>query len=262
MKNSGRMGREFAPDTQKKLRERVAFMCSYPYCRRLTVRMKAGTDDSVVLGEAAHICGAAPGSARFDNAMSASECKSFANGIWLCTFCARMIDKEWRKFPTEVVRRWKDDAEIYVEGLTTQDTRLRQLRSLATSALSSLRILTALPGPGPATDQTFRGDGGLPLWRAFLEGEQLLFENSFLKEADIVRAIAHDLGHLIQPACSRIPPGSFLDITEWKDKRVRTLMIDVMQFTGESYSRYLETERELVQGYKANHCRGAAILSL
>src|SRR4029077_4446327 len=127
------------------------------------------------------------------NSMSDEECRSFENGIWLCDICARLVDDDRADYQKATLRAWKKGAEIYVAELSTQDTRLRQLRGLVAHTLSALRILTALPGPGPRVDQTFQDAGDIPLARRFIESEQLLFENDFLDEAEKVRVIGGEL---------------------------------------------------------------------
>src|SRR4029077_16057016 len=145
----GRAGRDFPETIKRCLGERVAYKCSNPLCRRLTIRPQSGSFGAVRQGKAAHICGAAPGAARSRNSMSDEECRSFENGIWLCDICARLVDDDRADYPEATLRAWKKGAEIYVAELSTQDTRLRQLRGLVAHTLSALRILTALPGPGP-----------------------------------------------------------------------------------------------------------------
>ncbi len=183
--------------------------------------------------------------------MSNEECRSFRNGIWLCNICARKVDVDWRKYEPDVLRRWKEDTEVYVESLSTQDSRLRQLRALVAPTLSALRYLTALPGPGPNLDQTYSA-GGLPISRIFLEGEQLLFENSFEREAGTVLEIADELEYSIRPVCRRLMDPQYLDISCWKNDVVKKLMIDVMQFSQQAYERYLRREAQLVKAFRQN----------
>ncbi|SRR6266487_4327914 len=242
-----RAGRDFSADTKRRLRERVAYMCSHPLCRRLTVRPQSGSFDVVRQGKAAHICAASPGGPRSNKMMSNQECCSFQNGIWLCDICARLVDDNREDYPETMLRTWKTDAEIYVAELSTQDTRLRQLRGMVTHTLSALRILTALPGPGPTFDQTFADAGNIPLARRLIESEQLLFENGFLAEAENVKIIGDELVARIHAGVMANPPNNYLDISEWKNQKVKILMIDVMRFSDQSYQRYLEREMQMVR---------------
>jgi hypothetical protein len=229
----------------------VAYMCSNPLCRRLTIRPQSGSFSAVRQGKAAHISGAAPRSARSKSTMSDEECRSFENGIWLCDICARLVDDNRAEYPEATLRKWKTGAEIYVAELSTQDTRLRQLRGLVAQTLSALRILTALPGPGPRVDQTFQDAGSISVARRLIESEQLLFENGFLDEAEKVQKIWGELASRVHVAVSRNPENTFLDISGWKNKQVRVLMIEVMRFSEKSYERYLDREMWMVRDAQA-----------
>jgi hypothetical protein len=46
------------------------------------------------VGVAAHICGALPGSARYDAAMTSGSRSHADNGIWLCQTCAKKVDSD------------------------------------------------------------------------------------------------------------------------------------------------------------------------
>ena len=67
------------------------------------------------IGKAAHICAAAQGGPRYNAQMTPDERKSAVNGVFLCSNCADMIDKNnGADFPVEVLRRWKDEHEKWV----------------------------------------------------------------------------------------------------------------------------------------------------
>ena len=74
---------EFTPTTRQKAAQRVGYLCSCPWCRKLTTGpSKEGDDKISSVGEAAHICAAAPGGPRFDPNMTPKERKSINNCIW------------------------------------------------------------------------------------------------------------------------------------------------------------------------------------
>lgn len=237
---------EFTETTKRKLSGRVAYMCSNPLCRRLTAKRCADTDGVVHSGMASHIHAAAPGGPRSDPSMTASQRKSPQNGIWLCNICGHEVDRNRAKYPAAKLRRWKDDAESYVETLHTQDSRLRQLRMIATDLLSSIRLLTAIPGPGNDLDQTFRTAGQIPVSRVLIEVEQTLFENGFRTEADRVFVLYEQIMQL-EALMRRKPSGTCLDISAWKDRAVKDLMLKVMRFSPGSFDRYLARERSMVR---------------
>lgn len=136
--SSRRQNREFSQAVRQRLAERVAFMCSNPLCRRLTVKRAAEGDGVVHQGKASHILPASPSGPRAGKAGQADElCRSLENGIWLCDICAREVDDNRANYPVVTLHQWKDEAEHYVEELVTQDTRLRQLRGMLSPLLSS-----------------------------------------------------------------------------------------------------------------------------
>ncbi|MFA6544546.1 MAG: hypothetical protein WCS99_08985 [Limisphaerales bacterium] len=180
------------------------------------------------------------------------ECKSFTNGIWLCTKHAREVDgPDWNNYPADLLRNWKAEAERYVEELVTQDSRLRQLRILMAGILSRFRIATALPGPGPSFDRSMFGEGQIDLTRLFIELDQTLFDNEFLSEADHVRKLQTDL-EKVYLQIKQTPPDAHLDISNWKNGWVQRLMIDILHFKGASFARYMETETRMVNDAKTN----------
>ena len=256
----GRAGREFAESVKRRLRERVAYMCSNPLCRRLTVRPQAGTTQVVRQGKAAHIVAAAPGGARSNPTISDAACRSFDNGIWLCDICARLVDDDRDDYPASKLQAWKTEAEGYVAELSTQDTRLRQLRGMVTETLSSLRILSALIGPGPRFDQTFQDANSIPLARRLIEAEQLLFENGFIDEANKVRSIGDQLVQRVYTGVRTNPNNAFLEISSWKNRQIRVLMIEIMRFSEESYQRYLDREMGMVRDALTNHRAAGAVI--
>jgi hypothetical protein len=66
---------------------------------------------SVNVGEAAHITAAAHGGKRYDPSITPQERAADANAIWLCDLCAALIDKDEKRYPVELLRKWKGDAE-------------------------------------------------------------------------------------------------------------------------------------------------------
>lgn len=241
-----RKNREFTLSIRRQLAERVAYMCCNPLCRRLTIKRSADSYEAVRSGKACHIHSAGKNGPRAKADMTDNECKAFENGIWACDTCAREIDDNESKYSAEELRRWKDEAEEYVEGLVTQDTRLRQLRVMMQSSLSCLRLVTAVLGPGSACDQTFENAGRIPVARLLIEAEQALFENGFAVEADSLLRIKEEMD-LVLSAMSRNCPGQYLDISSWKNEIIRRLMVDILRFSDASYGRYLDREMAMVR---------------
>lgn len=110
----GSMKRQnFPKKTILLLRDRAGDICSKPDCRVHTVGSSSGEQKSVSIGVAAHICAALPGGARYNSEMSEHERKSYDNGIWLCQSCSRLIDVDEARFPVELLKKWKLQAESY-----------------------------------------------------------------------------------------------------------------------------------------------------
>lgn len=244
----GRQGNEFSPKIIKNVRERSAFICNRPLCRKLTVKASYDNDtDSDILGEAAHIYPAAKNWARFDESIHPIFIKSQKNAIWLCRECARLIDKNPKKYTVEVLFKWKLDLELYVQGLTTQDSRLRQLRLTLSPSLSAMRILSALPGPGPGRfDQTFFLGNNIPLSRVLIETSQILYENDFLRESEQFNGIITELESIYRQI-EKIAPNSHLNISGWKNKIIRFLMIDILNYSIDSFDQHLISENRLTE---------------
>ena len=103
---------EFTQKVIQKLRDRVNGVCSNPNCRNITVGpQELSCDKSSILGQAAHICAAAPGGPRYDPSMTVEQRKSISNAIWLCDICAKRIDRELSRYPVQLLQAWKIESE-------------------------------------------------------------------------------------------------------------------------------------------------------
>ena len=134
---------DFTKPTILQLRDRVANLCSNPHCRRNTVAANLeSTDSRTIVGEAAHICAASSGGPRFDQGMTTKDIKSFENGIWLCSICHKIIDREPRNYPVEMLKSWKVSAEEYasknlgIKHRTDEDIKESQQSLLSVMSLN------------------------------------------------------------------------------------------------------------------------------
>jgi len=93
------------------LAKRAGNTCSNPECGALTAGPADDQDRAIVVGEAAHIYGARPGSARFLNTMTDASRGDVTNGIWLCRNCHKMVDADPAQFPAELLFEWRRDHE-------------------------------------------------------------------------------------------------------------------------------------------------------
>ena len=102
---------EFTTKTKLRIAKRAGWLCSDPECRRLTVGATSNGDGEIMVGEASHICAAAPGGPRYDSGMSKDERRSAKNGIWMCKVHGTSVDSDDPKFTVELLRGWKAQAE-------------------------------------------------------------------------------------------------------------------------------------------------------
>src|ERR1700733_2530734 len=103
---------EFSAKTKRAVAMRASWHCSLTGCARPTVGPSEESSEAVtMIGEAAHICGAAPGSRRYDASMTSEERASIDNAIWLCADHAEMIDRDEATYPVEKLRAMKREHE-------------------------------------------------------------------------------------------------------------------------------------------------------
>jgi len=91
--------------------ERVNFLCSNPLCGVGTIGPRTEPGKSIKLGVAAHITAAALGGPRYDPKLTDEQRASAENGLWLCQNCAKLIDNDVLRFPTQLLRHWKASTE-------------------------------------------------------------------------------------------------------------------------------------------------------
>jgi len=106
----------FTPNIKRKLAERVAYRCSNPNCSNITIGPNTDEFKSTNSGIAAHITSAAPGGARYDNSLTSEQRIHINNGIWLCSICAGIIDRDEQKYTVDLLKKWKIDTERQVEN--------------------------------------------------------------------------------------------------------------------------------------------------
>ena len=86
-------------------------VCAYPECRVRLTQGPSGSDEGVVIGEAAHIFGERAGSARFDVSKSIEFLNSAENLIYLCPTHHTLVDKQRETYTTEELLSWKSNHE-------------------------------------------------------------------------------------------------------------------------------------------------------
>ena len=93
------------------LLRRAANQCSNPECAAITSGPSTDINKAVLIGEAAHIFGGQPGSARYDPTINSSERRAITNALWLCRNCHKKIDADPVRFPAELLFRWRSSHE-------------------------------------------------------------------------------------------------------------------------------------------------------
>ena len=102
---------DFTKKTIDILAKRVGYLCSNPDCRKPTVGPNSAKDKATIVGIGAHITAASSGGPRYDGTLTTEQRKDIDNGIWLCTNCATLIDKDPGSFPIAMLNDWKNVSE-------------------------------------------------------------------------------------------------------------------------------------------------------
>ncbi|TFY85183.1 hypothetical protein DYL59_26670 [Pseudomonas kairouanensis] len=92
------------------MRQRAGEACSNPECR-VPTSGPCGSEKVTSIGVAAHIHAAAPGGKRYLASMTSEERIHINNGIWLCSNCSVIIDRDVEIYPAELLLKWKTSAE-------------------------------------------------------------------------------------------------------------------------------------------------------
>ena len=148
---------DFSEQVKQVLRDRVGGFCSNPQCRASTTGPHTDSGKRLSIGKAAHITAAAPGGPRYNPNLSPDQRSSAENGIWLCSNCADLIDKDPASYPIEVLINWKMQAE------TEQNNRLLNPNYKGGTTVNNPVVINA--GAGSNVNVT------LNLWREL--GENL-----------------------------------------------------------------------------------------
>ena len=118
---------DFSRDTVDKLGRRAGFHCSNPDCGALTSGPQEGNIGAINIGEAAHIYGARPGSARYTVTLSSAARGDITNGIWLCRNCHKLVDSDPQRYTPELLFKWRIERESDIaERLGKPGEQIRQ----------------------------------------------------------------------------------------------------------------------------------------
>lgn len=165
---------DFSADTKRALRERVGGRCSRPECGRLTVSPNAHDPRRVdITGRAAHITAAQDGGPRFNAGLTNEERRSAHNGIWLCSDCADLIDKnEGEGFRVEQLSSWKraaEDSQSFAARLRVRARRPTWMDRLKTPHYVNVPRLLHIVGNDALGGDTLASlENGFPKGRAII----------------------------------------------------------------------------------------------
>lgn len=106
----------FPADVIEAIRKRAGGLCSMPNCRAATTGPSESRVGGVTnVGVAAHITAAAPGGPRYDPDMTPEQRRARENGIWVCQVHGKAIDDDEQRYPTDLLRAWRDRAETLAD---------------------------------------------------------------------------------------------------------------------------------------------------
>lgn len=124
---------DFSKKTKTAAAMRAGWHCSLTGCAKPTVGPSEESSEAVtIIGDTAHICGAAPGSRRYDASMTAAKRASIDNAIWLCTDHARLVDRDEITYPVEKLRAMKRERE----AVCAKEVRLGKSHDLGAGLLA------------------------------------------------------------------------------------------------------------------------------
>lgn len=101
---------------------------------------------SVNIGQGAHIAAAAEGGPRYNPKMTTEERSSATNGMWLCSNCHDIIDRDVREYPIAKLKKMKREAEERARrevGVAARDSIARgsEVDGSLTSGVSAATIV-------------------------------------------------------------------------------------------------------------------------
>ena len=101
---------DFSEGTKRDLALRASHICSI--CKRSTSGPGDAHPSAVTkIGVAAHICAAAQGGPRYDTNMTSEQRRNILNGIWLCSSCSVLIDRDEHRYSVTELHRLKSEHE-------------------------------------------------------------------------------------------------------------------------------------------------------
>lgn len=99
--------------------------CAFPDCRRKLSEDKQSANDSIPIGEQAHIVAEERGGPRGNSILTVEERNSYPNLMLLCPTHHTIIDKAPEDYPVEKLHQIKREHELHIEHTTSDAVDLR-----------------------------------------------------------------------------------------------------------------------------------------
>lgn len=217
---------KFTEKIKRTLDTRAGHLCSNPDCRRPTAGPGLEPHSTVNIGVAAHITAASPGTPdkpgpRYDKSLTAKQRSDISNGIWLCQICAKLVDSDIPRFPADLLRKWKKDAEdraflaIATSGLLQNQRSVvfAQLDEADREFLCSLKLAqnedieTVIQGMRRAAENDIAAFRGTRDWPAHVIDLNLVLNTNGKRNAISLKEIANAIG-VVETLNLVSPPGT------------------------------------------------------
>ena len=113
---------DFPIAVKRIIAQRVNYICSNPKCRCFTAGPNVKDKTDTKIADCAHIYSGANDGPRYNLTIDDKFLKSTTNALWLCKNCHRRIDRNWEKYPTDLLIEWKEETENLVENYIESNT--------------------------------------------------------------------------------------------------------------------------------------------
>lgn len=155
---------DFEDKVKQIIAKRAGYKCSFPGCNKSLIGPGVNSDESINLGECAHIFSAVPTGPRTDGGLTDIELKRPENGIYLCRNHHILIDRKSRdnKYTSDLLTRYKNRHEFLLSAeLGEYMYPLNWINSVNTKGtifpdtiyinLGKVTLFTGLNGTGKST---------------------------------------------------------------------------------------------------------------
>lgn len=186
----------FSAETRRRLADRAGHHCSR--CLALTT-CSDGHGEPFRIGDAAHQAAASERGPRHDPDQSGNERASEENGLWLCSSCHRKVDGDESRYPVEVLRRMKEEAEERARKMVHGEIifEMKDKESAAIKQyLESHPLENQLPRSSQRENDPLLGNGAklgvqvIP-YRAVIEVPRLSYPELIAKGVPLSRFLIH-----------------------------------------------------------------------